>query len=126
MAITRVFFFQTVSKLLELYLKLRDLGHPDYAFKESISSVKCQSDIGEVRALVSKMESEVTSWKTKVAELHSLYNWLLYFSVPKLLLLHQLLLFPTKEDTCENIVHEISFLPVKHDNLAEEVQVSNI
>ena len=43
-----------------------------------------------------------------VAELRSQYNWLLFFSVPKLLLLyHQL---QEENPSVEAIVHEISFL----------------
>ena len=43
-----------------------------------------------------------------VNELRSQYHWLLFFSVPKLLLLYRLL--QEKKINVEAIVHEISFL----------------
>ena len=47
-------------------------------------------------------------WMECVAELRSQYDWLLFFSVPKLLRLYHLL---QEEDlNLEAIVHEISFL----------------
>ena len=47
-------------------------------------------------------------WMERVAELRSQYDWLLFFSVPKLLCLYHLL---QEEDlNLEAIVHEISFL----------------
>ena len=47
-------------------------------------------------------------WMERVAELRSQYDWLLFFSVPKLLRLYHLL---QEEDlNLEAIVHEISFL----------------
>lgn len=47
-------------------------------------------------------------WIESVATLRSEYNWLLFFSVPKLLHLYHLL--KTKDPNLEAIVHEISFL----------------
>lgn len=41
---------------------------------------------------VADTEQVLTSWAKRVAELRSLHDWLLFFSVPKLLLLHRLLI----------------------------------
>lgn len=48
----------------------------------------------------------------RVTELRSQYNWLLFFRVPKLLLLYHLLI--VEHPYVEAIVHEISFL-FSHD-----------
>ena len=50
----------------------------------------------------------LTPWKKRVAELRSQYDWLLFFSMPKLLRLYYLL--QVEDPNLEAIVHEISFL----------------
>ena len=57
---------------------------------------------------VHKTEMILTTWKQSVAELRSQYDWLLFFSMPKLLRLYYLL--RAKEPNLEAIVLEISFL----------------
>ena len=51
---------------------------------------------------------KLTSWLQRVTELCSKYDWLLFFNVPKLLILYHLL--REKDLNLEAIVHEISFL----------------
>lgn len=48
------------------------------------------------------------TWMQRVDELRNQYNWLLFFSVPKLLLLYNLMRAEIRN--LEAIVHEISFL----------------
>ena len=64
-------------------------------------------------------EQILTAWSKQVAELHSIYDWLLFFSVPKLLLLHQLLIEGEKAGPLAEeerarwqaeVVREVSFL----------------
>ena len=50
----------------------------------------------------------LTKWMQQVDELRNQYHWLLFFSVPKMLLLYHLL--QEKKPNVEAIVHEISFL----------------
>ena len=50
----------------------------------------------------------LNTWKERVVELRSQYDWLLFFSMPKLLRLYYLL--QVKDPNLEAIVHEISFL----------------
>ena len=54
-----------------------------------------------------------------VAELRNQYDWLLFFSVPKLLLLYHLL----QDQNLEAIVHEISFLLPKRQTSWESTVV---
>ena len=58
-------------------------------------------------AKVHETEVKLTSWMQCVADLRSQYDWLLFFNVPKLLILYHLL---RENDNLEAIVHEISFL----------------
>ena len=55
---------------------------------------------------VHETERILTKWMERVAELRNEYKWLLFFSVPKLLLLYHLL----QDQNLAAIVHEISFL----------------
>ena len=50
----------------------------------------------------------LTEWIQHVAALRNKYDWLLFFKVPKLLLLYHLL--TAKDPNLEAIMHEISFL----------------
>ena len=50
----------------------------------------------------------LNTWMRQVDELRNQYNWLLFFSVPKLLLLYNLM--RVEIPNLEAIVHEISFL----------------
>ena len=61
----------------------------------------------------------LTNWMQRVAELRSQYDWLLFFSVPKLLLVYHLL----QEENVEAIVHEISFLCSNEQDAWKSAQV---
>ena len=50
----------------------------------------------------------LTRWMQHMTELRNQYEWLLFFSTPKLLLLYHLL--QEEKPNLEAIVHEISFL----------------
>ena len=50
----------------------------------------------------------LATWLQSVDELRAKYDWLLFFSVPKLLILYHLL--QVEDPNLETIVHEISFL----------------
>ena len=62
----------------------------------------------------------LTKWMQSVSELRDKYNWLLFFSMPKLLRLFHLL----QEETLnmELIVHEISFLCCNEQATLKSVQ----
>ena len=54
------------------------------------------------------MEKMLTIWTKHLNELRSQHDWLLFFSMPKLLLLYHLI--RKEAPNLEAIVHEISFL----------------
>ena len=56
----------------------------------------------------------------RVTDLRSQYSWLLFFSVPKLLVLYHLLRKETPD--LEAIVHEISFLCCNEQGALESVR----
>ena len=64
----------------------------------------------------------LTAWLRHVDELRSQYDWLLFFNVPKLLLLYHLLL--EENPNLEAIVHEISFLCSNEQGALESVRVA--
>lgn len=122
---------QTVNKLFELYLKLRELGHPIYLSEDSIPSIPCSRPREAVNATVQDTQLLLTRWTQQVAELRACYSWLLYLSVPRMLQLHQLLLGPADlglGERVDRIVHEVSFLaasrPEEIERLRQGVEVS--
>ena len=62
----------------------------------------------------------LTTWADRVDELRNQYDWLLFFSMPKLLLLYDLL--QAESPNLEAIVHEISFLCSNQQPSWENVQ----
>lgn len=103
---------QTVHKLFELYLKLRELGHPSYLLKGDIPPISCSIVKETADKMVQQTQQAVTEWTEEVTELRNRYPWLLYFSIPRMLQLYKLIL-PTsvsRKETEKKIVHEVSFL----------------
>ena len=63
----------------------------------------------------------LTTWMESVDELRNKYDWLLFFSLPKLLFLYHLL--RAEDPNPEAVVHEISFLCSNEQAAWKEVQV---
>ena len=63
-----------------------------------------------------------TTWVNRVDELRNQYKWLMFFSIPKMLLLYNLLI--AKDPNLKAIVHEISFLCCNDQAVWQSVQVA--
>ena len=92
-------------------MKLRELGHPHYQHFIS-ESFQCQVSIPEADQKVADVEKQVMDWSKKVTTLRSKYSWLLFFSVPKLLLLYQMVKEANLDldSDIENVMGEVAFL----------------
>jgi len=90
-----------------LYNKLKDLGNPQY-FKSTVDPLPCSIDRRNADARVKETEVTLESWRKRVSELRSQYDWLLFFSIPKILNLYNLM--SSGEDKMDQIVAEVSFL----------------
>ena len=114
---------QTAYKMLELYQKLRELGHPDYLSKEGITFIPCSKCKDDLEKLVSDTEILIKEWTDEVSELRSRYNWLLFFSIPKILNVYKMVC----SKNVDAIFHEVSFLTpnnaIKRDTVREELKV---
>ena len=69
----------------------------------------------------------LTEWTFELSQLQSRYHWLLYFNMPKLLRLYNLLHNPQDMDRTERserILHEIYFLTT--DSSAERQNLLNL
>ena len=102
-------------KLLELYVKLRELGHLQYINEGNTGPpLPCTVDPEAAEERVKETEIVLTTWTHEVEQLRKEFSWLLFFSVPKLLRLYQLLNEEQEnvEVHLKQIVHEISFLCV--------------
>ncbi len=70
------------------------------------------------------MQRILTNWNKEVSDLRARYPWLLFFSVPKMLLLHKLM-SSSSQDEVKKVVHEVSFLIAEgRGNLEKKVEVS--
>ena len=93
-----------------LYIKLRELGHYQYIEGDFAGPpLSCGRDPHVAEKRVKDMEDELTDWKQSVTKLHSENSWLLFFRIPKLLKLYQLI-SGNLEDKETKIINEISFL----------------
>ena len=101
-------YTQTINKLFELYLKLREQGHPDYLSEGKVPSIPCSKPTEDVNATVQDTQLVVTKWTQQMAELHDNYPWLLFFSIPRMLQLYWLI--HSKERQVDKIFREVSFL----------------
>ncbi len=91
-------------------------------------AIKCSISKQEIDEVLEAKQDEIKSWKDHLQELQNENIWLLYFSMPKLLQL-QNILFKTEENTKINFVlKEINFLTcrniAKKEWLWERTQVS--
>ena len=100
-------------KLLELYVKLRELGHIQYINEGNTGPpLPCTINPEDAEERVKETEVILQTWTHEVEKLRSEFSWLLFFGVPKLLRLYKLL-NEEQENTevhLRQIVHEISFL----------------
>ena len=107
---------QTVSKLFELYLKLRELGHPGYLSEGRIPPIPCSRRKEEVDRMVQDTQQLVNTWTLEVTNLRDRYSWLLYLSVPKMLRVYELVTGTAPdlqgEEVVDRLLHEVSFLAV--------------
>jgi hypothetical protein len=114
-------------KLLELYIKLHELGHIQYINEGNTGpALSCQFTKGDyIEERVQETEVILTTWTHEVANLRKEFSWLLFFSVPKLLRLYRLLSEEQEnmDIHLKRIVHEISFLCVSN---AEARRTMNI
>jgi hypothetical protein len=104
-------------KLLELYIKLRELGHIQYINEGNIGpALSCQFTTEGSEECVRETEVILTTWTHEVANLRKEFSWLLFFSVPKLLRLYRLLIEEQEnmDIHLKRIIHEISFLCVNN------------
>ena len=114
---------------MELYLKLRELGHPHYLTRTKVFVMPCSKHKQDVDLLLQKMQEYVSTWKIEVSQLRDSYPFLLYFSVPKILQLFELLYMPPSaeesysEEIIENIIQEVSPLTIYHPS--ERMKLKN-
>ena len=79
---------------------------------------------------IADTKSKLMNWANHVTELRSQYQWLLFFSVPKQLLLYQLIQNwndKNVEECLDLLLKEVMFLvtndPITRHHLRQEIQV---
>ena len=124
-------YLQVAYKILDLYVKLHELGHIEYINEGEVGPpLHCSVSTETAEETVAQIEAKLTSWRKEVKDLLNKFEWLHFFSVPKLLRMSQLLCQEHEDTDCHirRVVHEISFL-CKNDSVTRtkmygEVQVS--
>jgi hypothetical protein len=72
--------------------------------------------------VVQEAQLLVTKWNHEVSDLQDCYTWLLYFSISKILQLHELIYTSEEEKVDDKIVHEVSFLMSGQAEEREKIQ----
>ena len=117
---------QVAYKLLELYIKLRELGHIQYIDEGNTGpALPCHINPGDAEERVKETEVILTTWTHEVANLRKEFSWLLFFSVPKLPRLYRLLSEEQEnmDVHLKRIVHEISFLCVNNADTRKRMNI---
>lgn len=105
------------------------MGHPDYLTVDKIPSIACSHTKESIDGKVQETQTLIKGWNCEVTRLRDQYSWLLYFSVPKMMLLYKAIcsLFRGEEKRVDEIVHEVSFLmtnlPADREKLRRGVEV---
>ena len=107
-------------------MKLNDLGHPQFLAESRLRPIYCSDGKQKVREEVFDTQEVVVEWQKNISMLRSRYTWLLYFSIPKMLLLYRHIKSPPPG--IDVIVHEVSFVvynqEVERIDLQRGVEVS--
>jgi len=106
------------EKLISLLLKLSELGNPEYICDRQLT-LKC-SELEVWKAKVSEMEREVKHWGKEVRSLHRQHKWLMFLTVPKVIILSDQL--TSNERDAQRIVKEISFLFLNRRDVRSKLQ----
>ena len=101
-----------------MYRKLRELGEPDYLSKEFLE-IECSVNRSDIDDKVDNMQASLTKWKKQVDVFRDKYTWLLYFSMPKALLLYSLI----SNNKAEDIIQEVSFITPSQPIEPDRIQV---
>ena len=89
-------------------MKLNDLGHSQFLAESSLRPIYCSDGEEKVHLEVIDTQKAVREWQKEISELRSNYTWLLYFSIPKMLLLYRHI--KSHSHDIDAIVHEVSFV----------------
>lgn len=93
-------------------MNLRNMGHFHYLKDwKTAPPLLCSATIKDAETRLKKTEKELQKWSTKFAELCNEYAWLLFFSVPKLLRLYNVIVeYEDTDEYADKIVNEVNFL----------------
>eukprot|EP00731_Ephydatia_muelleri_P036542 Em0275g1a len=110
--------------VLNLYLELKSLGHPTFVNEQLIQFPLCSTTEEYADLKVKDLESEAQKWSKRVTFLRSQHKWLLFFPIPKILILYKMI--KTIPLDVARIVQEVSILisntQSEQENLCSIVQ----
>jgi hypothetical protein len=107
---------EVANKLLDLHIRLRDLGHPKYLTLSEKPILECNNISEAADKEFFDAQATLRSWTTTVIKLRSEHKLLLFITVPKLLKINQLI----QQYMLEHIGEEHKGGEESGGNIAEE------
>lgn len=100
------------------------MGHPDYLTVDKIPSIPCSCTKENMESMFEQTQRLITKWSSEVSHLRAQYTWLLYFSVPKMMLLYWLIHDSCQggEEMVDKMVHEVGFLMINQPGEGEKLR----
>jgi len=89
-------------------LRLQKIGHENYQQKMAIGHLTCSVTGEEAGKIEEGTRQELSKCREKISAQHKQYEWLIFFSVAKVLKLHQQLLADPPD--VDGLVDEIALL----------------
>ena len=112
--------FQISFRLKEIYTDLVQLGHPNFSTTGQELKLICSESLESATKKEESLKVELDRWKKDVQNLKEKYQWLLFFHLPKMKRLHELII--ADDPSAVDIFNEVSFLCARDATFFEHVQ----
>jgi hypothetical protein len=109
--------YEVALRLSDLHVRLKKLGHRDYLPSKVTKFLPCSLSADEASQEESTTKQLLEVCLGTVSKLHKKYEWLMFFSVAKVIVLQEMLI--SEEPKVESIVEEIGPLLVNTPSARE-------
>ena len=98
-------------------MKLGEQGHPNYMYSVTLPAIPCNTP-ETVDNLLQDTQQADAMWSHRINELRDEYMWLVFFSIPRVLQLANVL----RKEKLIVIVNEVSFLTTNQPWVRKKLQ----
>ena len=109
---------QVAYRLLGVFEKLQELGYPELSQRHFKYALDCSDLLPAIKQRVEYWTGEEGKWMEKVENIHNSNKWLLFFRVPKLIVLYEAL--TAENPSVSAIIQEIGFLFQRNAHTSED------